>query len=935
MATTSKSKADMSEAELRALEEAEFQTGPLSILTQAVKNSSQVLVMCRNNHKLFGRVKAFDRHCNMVMENVREMWSETPKTGKGVKKAKPANKERFINKMFLRGDSGDEYNFGEINDDSDDADASDTDVATSASDGGGEEPGDDSDVGEGDDDDGDEGEGDDDENDDDDDDNDDDDDDDGSASGVSGSSSGGSSLRRLEQAHAKRMFRTVRRADQPEIEPEYESDTSDEETTNTVGNIPMEWYDDFPHIGYDVNGQKILKPAKGDELDAFLSAMDDKDSWRSVHDSLEGKDIKLTHEQLEMLKRIHSHEFPDSDFDPYQPTVEWFTSKTEIMPLSAAPEPKRRFIPSKLEAAKIMRIARAIRAGLIVPGRKPSKSADKPKFYDIWESSPEEALRPNHIPAPRMALPSHSESYNPPAEYLLSPEEEAEWREKDPEERRPNFLPRKHSSLRLVPTYDRFLQERFERCLDLYLCPRTVKKKLDIDPDSLVPKLPKPQDLQPFPTKLSVVYKGHEGRVRSLSVDPSGQWLATGSDDKTVRIWEVSSGRCVEKLDMDGSAMSVAWNPTKSLLSGVWSQESSSSCEWVKPTDDEQKQGHCVRLKVSKGVTSLTWHRKGDYFASVSPDAASNSVQIHQLSTGKSQSPFRKNKGLVQRVLFHPAKPIIFVATQRYVRVYNLAKQELIRKLVPGTQWISSIDIHPGGDNVIVGTYDKRVHWFDMDLSSKPYKTLRFHTEAVREVSFHRRYPLFASSSDDGSLLVFHGMVYNDLMQNPLIVPVKTLKAHEPVAQLGALSCQFHPTQPWLFSCGADGQVKLKRETLVQSTEGADAGEAAGCEVVVHTGGRIKTYVEVALGLLQSGHRRVVVHGKSKAINKAVTVAEIVKRRADMQVVQTNQLFSEEETDVWEPVNEELDMWSGLLTMVPSLHVTRHLPCIRIELLSA
>nr|KAJ3420751.1 hypothetical protein HK105_005297 [Polyrhizophydium stewartii] len=101
-----------------------------------------------------------------------------------------------------------------------------------------------------------------------------------------------------------------------------------------------------------------------------------------------------------------------------------------------------------------------------------------------------------------------------------------------------------------------------------------------------------------------------------------------------------------------------------------------------------------------------------------------------------------------------------------------------------------------------------------------------------------------------------------------------------------------------------------KRETLVQSTEGADAGEAAGCEVVVHTGGRIKTYVEVALGLLQSGHRRVVVHGKSKAINKAVTVAEIVKRRADMQVVQTNQLFSEEETDVWEPVNEELDMWN-------------------------
>jgi small nuclear ribonucleoprotein D2 len=34
------------------------------------------------------------------------MWTETPRTGKGKKKAKPVNKDRFISKMFLRGDSG-------------------------------------------------------------------------------------------------------------------------------------------------------------------------------------------------------------------------------------------------------------------------------------------------------------------------------------------------------------------------------------------------------------------------------------------------------------------------------------------------------------------------------------------------------------------------------------------------------------------------------------------------------------------------------------------------------------------------------------------------------------------------------------------------------------------------------------------------------------
>ncbi|BBH07886.1 Small nuclear ribonucleoprotein family protein [Prunus dulcis] len=86
-------------------EEEEFNTGPLSVLMMSVKNNTQVLINCRNNRKLLGRVRAFDRHCNMVLENVREMWTEVPKTGKGKKKAQPVNKDRFISKMFLRGDS--------------------------------------------------------------------------------------------------------------------------------------------------------------------------------------------------------------------------------------------------------------------------------------------------------------------------------------------------------------------------------------------------------------------------------------------------------------------------------------------------------------------------------------------------------------------------------------------------------------------------------------------------------------------------------------------------------------------------------------------------------------------------------------------------------------------------------------------------------------
>ncbi|PWN27430.1 putative small nuclear ribonucleo protein chain D2 [Jaminaea rosea] len=98
-----KPKSELDQEEVRRLEEYEISQGPLSVLQQSVRNHTQVLISLRNNRKLLGRVKAFDRHSNMVLENVKEMWTEYPKGKAGSKK--PTNKDRFISKMFLRGDS--------------------------------------------------------------------------------------------------------------------------------------------------------------------------------------------------------------------------------------------------------------------------------------------------------------------------------------------------------------------------------------------------------------------------------------------------------------------------------------------------------------------------------------------------------------------------------------------------------------------------------------------------------------------------------------------------------------------------------------------------------------------------------------------------------------------------------------------------------------
>lgn len=91
-------RADLTQDELQQLEEFEFKHGPMSLINEAMVAKTPVIISLRNNHKIIARVKAFDRHCNMVLENVKELWTEK-------QNKKTVNRERFISKLFLRGDS--------------------------------------------------------------------------------------------------------------------------------------------------------------------------------------------------------------------------------------------------------------------------------------------------------------------------------------------------------------------------------------------------------------------------------------------------------------------------------------------------------------------------------------------------------------------------------------------------------------------------------------------------------------------------------------------------------------------------------------------------------------------------------------------------------------------------------------------------------------
>ena len=267
------------------------------------------------------------------------------------------------------------------------------------------------------------------------------------------------------------------------------SSDDEEAEGNTIGRVPLHWYDAYDHIGYDVSGEKVVKRKGMDRLDLTI-ANRDENTKHTVYDMYNDRHVTLSDREMELIRRIQAGAFAHPEHDDTPDYIDYYSSKIEQMPLTGAPEPKRRFTPSKWELMRVMKIVKAMKEGRYKTQEelKEEKKVVKETAnqYMIWQDGEDEILAESsrrlkfHLPAPKMALPGHEESYNPPDEYLLTPEEitrritsQDDYLELESDEvkkqlnKHPTvFIPKKFSCLRHISGYEHFVRERYERCLD-------------------------------------------------------------------------------------------------------------------------------------------------------------------------------------------------------------------------------------------------------------------------------------------------------------------------------------------------------------------------------------------------------------------------------------------------------------------------------------
>jgi caspase domain-containing protein/WD40 domain-containing protein/glucodextranase-like protein len=205
---------------------------------------------------------------------------------------------------------------------------------------------------------------------------------------------------------------------------------------------------------------------------------------------------------------------------------------------------------------------------------------------------------------------------------------------------------------------------------------------------------------------------GHGGIVRSVAFSPDGKTIASGSEDKTIKLWQVSTGKHIRLFNgHTGNVYSVAFSPDgKTLVSSSEEGNESALRLWDVNT------GRPIRSFEQRNtwVTSVAFSPDGKTIATGSHEQV---VKLWDVETGNLIHSFAGHRNTIHSVAFSPdGKTLASGSSDHKVKLWDVKSKKLIRSL--DGQDFNVVAFSPDGKTLAAGGYDRTVKLWDVSDGS-------------------------------------------------------------------------------------------------------------------------------------------------------------------------------------------------------------------------